>query len=1130
MKLLDSLIERCHERHQNPLRQRKTKVTPALYKGLPYHFTVQCAYKYPIKLYELEQAGISFMPIGCAPHHDHGPRTFAGQRFLKRQSIVDWEPSLWHRSWGIQVYTGIPSENDGAKWHDIDIKYEAICAAPDAVYTCIQSLINAVANPLLTLTKSGGIRFSCRVPRYLHQKNKDAKQYIYRYTPTSENPDHREVYLEIFGEEGYSQWDARYEILVGNLLNPPIIAKEVLFAAIDTLRTALHKPEPQGEERPKDTTKVEPVSPAISSSYNINLAVQAFLRRGFVYLREEDNVHYWKLYTDKNDSIYGQLWEDKGIVYVRASEPNAVLPMQNTPITHIWDDTGILPLLPTTGLPVTDKVLAIREGNLSPLAIRRPSTMLYKSEHGNRVYNTLEETATQMQNVLNQDVRILGLIAETGAGKSYAAGSYVLNGGAINLTTKSIAKETEQAFQRRNIESFARWRHRSYLFEQVRDIPVAERMTNPFQRGNVCEDPIRCNTLERKGGNPTESICPKCPVYTECQQRGYLSQKDTLKSVKGQISSPIRLLLDPEQSDVVEELLDQVDGLERLCIVDEAEAYRTFLRCNISKQILEKWGVSWTGNTLGNFANALLVALQTADEPDGNGVRRVRSVIRAFERQSEELIQQMCLVNISGKVISREFIDDRTGDVLAHYSIEFEGGVTAYIPLDQNATDRLIAQQIPVFHLQEIVPHKDISISMSITQAIALDILDVSTVKNIKEFPKVYRNPNWTFWHQIRRFFAYYKWDADAPMLWDKDQLEFWVPPVLHPKVKRLLFMSSTLTEKDLHSAFPDENIEVHHIKPTAWVSGNRVFQIRSGIYPRQTILNYDDDWDVLGMSNLGQRFSLGIQSEIEKDPTVTHAILTNAPITQHLANIAEMENVCLVEDFKRLVASETTLESADVIWLVGAPYWTPGITWRQAQILYGNNAKPLCYEGDAEYGNYKDERIQSIYDRNTSGLLKHIIGRIGLSRLPNKTVVLLTGTHLPDVTDRPETLLFDWEDFEIAGGLDKLAESVVTRKQYETERTNLTVESGRDKVQQVLGCSKVHANRILNKLRGGKILRVSFRDQIIELLADGEKKTRELIAAIEGHPTSVRNELKRLTDIGDIVRLQRGVYTLPEA
>ena len=62
---LKDIIQRCHQRHNKSLLQRKTIVTPALDKGRLYHFTALCAYKYPVRLYELERAGISFMPIGA---------------------------------------------------------------------------------------------------------------------------------------------------------------------------------------------------------------------------------------------------------------------------------------------------------------------------------------------------------------------------------------------------------------------------------------------------------------------------------------------------------------------------------------------------------------------------------------------------------------------------------------------------------------------------------------------------------------------------------------------------------------------------------------------------------------------------------------------------------------------------------------------------------------------------------------------------------------------------------------------------------------------------------------------------------------------------------------------------------
>ena len=106
------------------------------------------------------------------------------------------------------------------------------------------------------------------------------------------------------------------------------------------------------------------------------------------------------------------------------------------------------------------------------------------------------------------------------------------------------------------------------------------------------------------------------------------------------------------------------------------------------------------------------------------------------------------------------------------------------------------------------------------------------------------------------------------------------------------------------------------------------------------------------------------------------------------------------------------------------------------------------------------------------------------MNRSTGKKVVLMSSLEIPDITDRPETLLFDWEDFEVAGGLDKLAETIAIRQRFETERDTLTAESSRQEVERILACSSRQANRMLKKLRGGKPLRVPFREQILALLA----------------------------------------------
>ena len=221
-------------------------------------------------------------------------------------------------------------------------------------------------------------------------------------------------------------------------------------------------------------------------------------------------------------------------------------------------------------------------------------------------------------------------------------------------------------------------------------------------------------------------------------------------------------------------------------------------------------------------------------------------------------------------------------------------------------------------------------------------IQDTQTVHDTKEPPTVYSDPNWTFWHQLKRFFAHYKRDADAPIRWDGEGLHFWVPPVLHPSIKRLLVISSAISEEHLRRAFPNETIEVFRTQPTVPVAGNQVFQIRTDTYPRETLLDYDSSWDVIATSKTGQHFLLGIRAEIQRDPNVKHAIIADSEVIEPLQDItAASENVCFLRAYQGMVKRDIPFEAfqqAEVIWILGAPERPPGLMWRRAQILFGNH------------------------------------------------------------------------------------------------------------------------------------------------------------------------------------------------
>ena len=1125
MKSLKSIIQQCHQRHEKPLRQRKTEATPAMYtKDHPHQYTIYCAHRYPVMLHDLEQANISFMPIGRAPWNDQGPEDFKGNRFLKRQGITDWEIKQWNASWGIKIYTGIPSEHNGARWHNLHFKYETICAAPDAVADCIEALVNIVNNPLLTLGKTGGLRFSCRVQDYLHSNTEAAKLYIYKDTPKVENTYQRDVYLEIFGEEGHTRWDARYEVLTGNMLDPPVIDKEVLFAPIDVLRAKLHEPAPDNTEGKQIISRV----PISLGSENLDLAKEAFLYRGFAYIRQEEDIHRWTQSEEMDGADEVSLFESDGVVWIRASTSYSELPTKPTPITDVWDDTGISFLIDNARPAIPSKIMQVQKDELSPLAIKRPPPVLEQDDN-TEVDEILQRDVFQIEHVFDRGVRILGIITGIGPWDKQAEETYFLNGGVITVNTpdKKFAEGAEKHFQEQNMPSVVYWKPRTHLWEEVKDIPIQERMNTPFQNGNVCEDAERCTALEEKGGNPNESICPQCPVYDECQISGYLSQFAASQNAKVQLLTIPQLFFDPQYNELVEQILEREDGTERLCVINQQRTHRFFLECKLSKDIMEEWANIWQGSELGKFAKTLLSSLDIEDKLYADAVKGVRAVMQTFEWQEEKLIQQMSQVIAHGRLGEKEFVDPDTKKTLARFTIEFQGGTSAYIPIDSNAADKLKEKGLPVFPKSAPL-NETIKAPMSMAEAIQLGILNTETVDSIQQFPTVCRQQNWTYWHQLKRFFTHYKRDADAPIRWDGEVLRFWVPPMLHTSVKRLLLVSSVFSDEHLHRVFHDGNLQTHWTEPIPWSHGSRVFQVRSGTYPSEAILDYHN-WSHVRLSETGLRFLRGIQAEIESDLNVTHGIITNKDIARHLDYIAKKRNVCCVDDFQLIRMSGTISEAADVIWVIGTPRRTTTAIWQRAQMLYGNAQEPFSYENEIESGTYKDPRLQSIYEEDAIYSLTEIIVQAELDKLTDRRIVLIAGVPLPNITNRPETSIFDWEDFEIAGGLDKLPEIIAIRERFEQERENLTADTSREEVQRILGCSQRQANRVLQRLRGGNIPRITFREQILSLLTSGEKRTAEITAAIRGHPEAIQHELTRLVEADEIVRIRRGVYALPE-
>ncbi|RKU25370.1 hypothetical protein C6497_16040 [Candidatus Poribacteria bacterium] len=1133
MNSLKNIIERCQERRENPLRQRKTTIVAATHKkGFPYEHTVHCAHGYSTTHYALEKANISFMPIGRAPGNDRGPRTYdAPYRYQKPQGWEDWRLRRWRESWGIQIYTGIPSEQHGAQWHDVVIKYEALCDAPKIVIDCVTALAKAVVNPLLTLTKSGDLRFSYRIPNYLHPYLKDDKFYIYKKTKNGET-----VYIEVLGEKGFSRWDARYEIIMGNLLDPPIISKDALFKPIDTLRNILHQPESTTIEDSNNQIDEIYISPISLGSHKLDLAKEAFLRRDFIYLQEKNGFHQMTPIHNNDTNKHVSLWERDRIVWVRASTPEFDIPIEATPITDIWDDTGIIKLQPTNTQRNTDIYNDIRQQKLSPLTIKRPKTTLKKQPNQTDQLKTFSKN--DIQDFLNSNTHILVLQTDTFPQYNKLIKTILSDNTPVclNVEHERLVDMVEEHFKDTNTQNFARFKPRMHLWEKVQNIPIDERMKHPFKNGNVCEDAQRCDTLERKGGDPNIHICPHCPVYTTCQKDGYLAQHQLLQKTKVQLLTDTQLFFSSESTNSETQRLKQLDNTQRLNILLEPIIQNQTNTAELSIKRLQEWILNWRGEVLGNFANFLMNAFQPNNMYYSDTIKRIRSTVQAFEWQEEEIVRQMQQINVTCQVTEPGYVDPDTGQELAKFTIKFKGGATAYLPINHETQNQLIQRELPVLNLKFFQLNTDMKIPMSMTQAIEFGILKTDTVDHIEDFPTVCKNPNWTIWHQLKHFFNYYSRNEDVRILWHEDVLLFRWTTTIHPSIKQLIITTTSLTQQQIQRLFPDEKIEFRFIKPKTWKKGNRIFQIRTGLYAREILLNARGNWDVIGLTNIGGRIFARILAEIEKDPNIRHTVISYAAALKQIKELVKTQNVNFVRNTENYFISNVVveqdfrqpIEESQVIWIAGCPEPPIGNVWLQAQTLYGNDSKPLLYDKDPDTGHYKDERLHRIYKQMIVNFIKTIINSAKLDQLENKTIIIITDVNIPHVTNRPETMLFDWEDFEIANDLNTLPETIAIRERFEAERDKLSAESTRETVERVLGCSQRQANRLLQKFRGGAPLRIPFRDQILDMLTEGDKKTAEFVKAIEGNPEAVKNELKRLVDRGEIVRIRRGIYSTP--
>lgn len=698
------------------------------------------------------------------------------------------------------------------------------------------------------------------------------------------------------------------------------------------------------------------------------------------------------------------------------------------------------------------KIAGVREGLISPLELRAPADSLPKERPG-RVLQTLRDNSKAIAKAFQQKARVVGLRAGTGEGKTEEAVSFAVNGGsvAMNLNTIPLAEQVYSRFDKAETHAFL-WRSRWYGYgssesdrKRVHLIPIRERIRS-FERGDVlCIKPHLCKNAQDKGIPAPVAVCSSCEVQSECRSDGYLSQRPLAQKTQVLCIAQPKLFLDPLHRGFFREL-SKGQPSDRVCVIDEAKAHDLFIDCSLPKAVLQQWVRDWAGEALGDFAEKVLDMLEVKTLSP----YAIAELVNGFsDKELRTLSKQASRYRVKYERIGRGATDQDTGQVLARHSVQFAGDIEAYVALDFDAYKALQDKRLPAIPPQEVLDSGFMTLTPA--QAFALGIYKQSDLDGINTLPRLWEQSSWTPFQQLKAFSKRYQREVDAPIWYDKGILKWVIPPIVHSRVKRLVCMSATLQKEGFERAFDSVPTTFIETPPTHWVSGAKAFQVRTGRYPRRTLLNrvFDNEigkWKMVGFSNSGKRYLASIEREIARDRSIKHVLITFNDIVEFYGKeLTEKHKNLDVLSFHKMEGLDYTQEGM-VFWVFGLPDVTGDVVDWRAKVLYGNDSEPLNYERDNDSREYVDPRVHLCWLSEVVARLQQAVGRGRLNRQAN-TVIVFSNVLIPDFTGR--AVGFVPEDIEVAGSLDNLETFANQRSEVERDAPKEQKKTTRKKKQE---------------------------------------------------------------------------------
>ena len=1048
-----------------------------------------------IKLSDLEACGISYVP--CT--YEKPLFKYAHLWDVRLQVNLDSYSNDVHgwamsKMQGIQIMTGRPTHRadehspDGYQYLTLlDIEARFIERYPDE-FSTIERLLkeSCLSKPCIIESKSGGQHsyFFCDylAPKTAFQDKSDEKMLV-----------------EIFSRKGLGRLDDRYRFIEGSILNLPTLPK----ATLETIYTHLSKAADEKQHpSPDEATVVKQSQIKDKSPDEATVVKQSQIK---------DKEILW---SDGRSQLFPQSYCQT----TTHRDPN------HKAVQFFKRNGGVLGRCYNCG-SVWYETAPSRKHMLTPALVEPPT-------------QTWEDQQATLERAFDSDRDTVLIRADTGVGKDYAKVTHILGADIdaekfVEMTTRvNLADEKIDSFKQRHTGGIRamRWKSVFHNWNTHRDKPFHERKAIlGEQDGLMCIQPQKFDTLRGRGLQPQAVLCPSCPVLELCKQIGYRSQHRKARDSDYLVSAQDGLFFDQAVAGFTKRIVPDnrraVTG-----IVDEVRAHELYSENTLSKAELQKMTETWAGTHAGEFATEMIGALELGTQPDFDKIREIITSLRESEQRT--VIDAFTKIRLTGQVsfdASYKIVQD---NVILASGVFRSGEHTIAIATSAENQDLLKREGTPAIYRKEIDANV---LLLSYPAAINLRIYEIPPGDNIdpNDYPKLHNSPHWTPLQQLQQLFEHYPRTQDTPIHYDGEILRFYLPPEIHPSIDKIIMMSATAEVKIIASkVFPDRYIDIIDAEPAKWEQGNQVFQIKSGKYPRASVLGPDGY-----LNATGEKFIDIAISEIERTPHKRHAIITYKKTADHYTHAYPQVTWA---HYGAAEGENEKFADCDVFWILFDPRIPPHEVERRAKLIFGRDRIPLDYEYDKEAGVYKDERVQTIADSYAEAELIQATGRARLVRRSGVQVIVIAGRDIPGFSGREaETMLFDMNDWVAAGNLDNL-EAAIKNRQNAAEKAEKMLQSGSSKrgAAKETNLSYRQVSRISERLSDAaaaanrdsiskRCTHPTLRESIKNALENGHQTTAEIVDRVNGSRTAIMDEIKELIDAGDIVRVKRRVYAL---